>query len=80
MPEPPEGFFALTSCDFALTRDEATWLAERISQAAPDTLLEFLVGKGNRRSDIAQFPWDDTEVNTATEQVRDAVTRLDVSL
>ena len=65
MPGPPENFFALTSCDFALTRDEATWLSERISQAVPDTLLEFLVGKGNRRTDIAQFAWDDDEVNAA---------------
>ena len=73
MPKPPEDFFALTSCDFALTRDEATWLAERISQAALDTLLEFLVGKGNRRPDVTQFAWDDNEVNTATGQVRDAV-------
>ena len=72
MPGPPEDFFALTSCDFTLTRDEATWLAERISQAAPDTLLEFLVGKGNRRPDVAQFAWDDNEVNAATGQVRDA--------
>ena len=73
MPGPPENFFALTSCDFALTRDEATWLSERISQAVPDTLLEFLVGKGNRRTDIAQFAWDDDEVNAAFGQVRDAV-------
>ena len=73
MPGPPENFFELTSCEFALTRDEATWLSERISQAAPDTLLEFLVGKGNRRPDVAQFAWDDNEVKTATGQVRDAV-------
>ena len=73
MPGPPENFFALTSCDFALTRDEAIWLSERISQAVPDTLLEFLVGKGNRRTDIAQFAWDDDEVNAAFGQVRDAV-------
>ena len=73
MPGPPEDFFALTSCDFALTRDEATWLAERIGQAAPDTLLEFLVEKGSRRPDVAQFAWDDNEVNAAMGQVRDAV-------
>ena len=73
MPGPPEDFFALTSCDFTLTRDEATWLAERIGQAAPDTLLEFLVEKGNRRPDGAQFAWDDNEVNAAMGQVRDAV-------
>jgi hypothetical protein len=73
MPGPPEDFFALTSCDFTLTRDEATWLAERIGQAAPDTLLEFLVEKGSRRPDGAQFAWDDNEVNAAMGQVRDAV-------
>ena len=73
MPEHPKDFFEFTNCDFALTRDEATWLAERIGQAAPNTLLEFLVTKGNRRPDIARFPWDDDEVNTATGQVRDAV-------
>ena len=73
MPEPPEDFFALTSCDFSLTRDEATWLSERISQTAPDTLLEFLVGKGNRRPDVAHFAWDDNEVNAAIGMVCDAV-------
>ena len=73
MPGPPEDFFALTSCDFTLTRDEATWLAERIGQAAPDTLLEFLVEKGSRRPNVAQFAWDDNEVNAAMGQVRDAV-------
>ena len=73
MPGPPENFFVLTSCDFALTLGEATWLAERISQAAPDTRLEFLVTKGTRCWDIAQFAWNDVEVNEATGQVRDAV-------
>jgi len=73
MPGPPEDFFALTSCDFALTRDEATWLSERICQAAPGTLLEFLVGKGNRRTNVASFAWDDSEVNAAIGQVRDVV-------
>ena len=73
MPGPPDDFFALTSCDFALTRDEATWLAERIRLAAPDTLLEFLVGKGSRRAEATRFAWDDDEVKTAAGQVRDAV-------
>ena len=73
MPAPPKDFFALTSCDFALTRDEATWLAERIGQAASDTLLEFLVGKGNRRPEIARFAWEDGEANLAGGQVRDAL-------
>ena len=73
MPGPPEDFFALTSCDFALTGDEATWLAERICQAAPDTLLQFLVAKGTWRRQTARFAWDDPEVDAATGQVRDPV-------
>ena len=73
MPSPPDDFFVLTSCDFALTREEATWLAERISQAAPETLLEFLVGKGNLRSETVPFAWDDDEANAATGQVRAAL-------
>ena len=73
MPGPPGNFFELTSCEFALTRDEATWLSERISHAVPDTLLEFLVVKGNRRPDVAQFAWDDKEVKTTIGRVRDAV-------
>ena len=73
MPGPPEDFFSLASCDFSLTHREAEWLAERICLAAPDTLLEFLVGKGNWRPDISQFAWRDDEVNAATGQVRDAV-------
>ena len=73
MPGPPEKFFELTSCDFSLNREEATWLAERICQAAPDTLLQFLVAKGTRRREFAMFAWDDAEVNAAPEQVREAV-------
>ena len=73
MPGPPEDFFALTGCDFTLTRDEATWLSERISQAAPDTLLEFLVRRVSRRPEVAQFPWEDSVVRATFGQVRDAV-------
>ena len=73
MPGPPEKFFELTSCDFSLTREEATWLAERICQAAPDTLLQFLAAKGTRRREFARFAWDDADVNAAPEQVREAV-------
>ena len=73
MPEPPEAFFALDSCDFTLTRDEANWLAERISQAVPDTLLQFLVTKGARCSEDARFAWDDPEVKGIIGPVWDAV-------
>ena len=73
IPRPPQGFINLTSCDFALTREEATWLTERISAAAPDTLLQFLVVRGTKHADGSRFAWDDPEVNAATGQIRDAV-------
>ena len=73
MPGPPEDFFTLISCDFTLTGDEATWLAERIGQAAPDTLLQFLVARGTWRHEFARFAWDDPEVKAAPEQIRDDV-------
>ena len=73
MPGPPEDFFALSNCNFALTGDEATWLAERICQSAPDTLLQFLVAKGTRRQELARFAWDDPEVKAAPEQMLDGV-------
>ena len=73
MPGPPEKFFELTSCDFSLTREEATWLAERICQAAPDTLLQFLAARSTWRREFAGFAWDDADVDAAPEQVREAV-------
>ena len=73
MPAPPDDFINLTSCDFALSREEATWLTERISATAPDTLLQFLVTNGTRRSNVAAFAWEDPKVQTATGQIRDAV-------
>ena len=73
MPVPPKNFINLTSCDFTLIREEATWLTERISAAAPGTLLQFLVVRGTKHADDIRFAWEDPEVNAATGQVRDAV-------
>ena len=73
MPAPPDDFTNLSECDFALTREESTWLTERISAASPDTLLQFLVTKGARRSNVPAFAWEDPEVQAATGQIRDAV-------
>ena len=73
IPEPPRDFFNFIHCDFNLTRDEATWLAERIVDAAPGTLLQFLVASGNRHEARAQYPWDDREANAATGRVREAL-------
>ena len=69
IPAPPDDFFSLTLCDFALTHDEATWLAERIVDAAPETLLQHLVASGNRASPSAGFVWEDPEAAAATGRI-----------
>ena len=71
VPAPPEDF--PSRCDFALTRDEATWLTERIVDAVPGTLLAFLVGGGYRPADDARYAWEDPAALGATGHVRDAL-------
>ena len=73
IPRAPDGFFDLKQCDFALTRDEATWLAERIVDAAPDTLLQFLVLRGSRPSAGSRYAWDDPEARAATGPIAEAL-------
>ncbi len=73
IPAPPDDFFSLTRCDFELTQDEATWLAERIVDAAPETLLQLLIASGNRASPSARFVWDDPEAAAATGRIRGAL-------
>ena len=73
IPAAPEDFFSFTHCDFALTPDEASWLAERIAEAVPDTMLQFLVTGGNRPSASARYAWEDPEADAATGRIRDAL-------
>ena len=73
IPEPPGDFLDLTRCDFALTRDEGTWLTERIVDAAPGTLLEFLVARWHRRSVRAEFAWEDADAAAASGLVRESL-------
>lgn len=73
LPEPPTGFFKMTSCDLALTHDEATWFAERIVDATPNTLLEFLITRGNHRSANTRFVWEDPDTDATTGRVRDTL-------
>ena len=56
IPAAPDDFVSLTRCDFALTHDEATWLAERIVDAVPGTLLQFLVAGGYRPRPAPRTP------------------------
>ena len=72
IPPAPDGFFGYESCNFALTRDEATWLAERIVDAVPESLLQFLVMRGKLLS-ASTYAWEDSEALEAEGPVREAL-------
>lgn len=72
IPPAPDDFFSYESCNFALTHDEATWLAERIGDAVPESLLQFLVMRGKRHQD-SKYAWGDPEAAEAEGPVRDAL-------
>ena len=73
IPSPPDDFFSLSRCDFTLTHDEATWLRERIIEAVPDSLLQFLAMQGNSHSDGNAYAWQDPEAAAAEGPVREAL-------
>ena len=73
IPSPPDEFFSHSSCNFALTHDEATWLRERIIDAVPESLLQFLVMRGRSHSDSGAYAWDDPEAAASKGPVRDAL-------
>lgn len=73
IPEHPVAFFNSTECNFALTLDEANWLAERIIDAVPDTLLQYLVAKGHRPARGARYVWDDPGVEGAPTDIDDVL-------
>ncbi len=73
IPQPPADFFKMDRCDFALTHDEATWLAERIDNAVPGTLLQFLVARPKHIAPEAASPWEDPDAAAATGRIRDAL-------
>ncbi|MCY3748054.1 MAG: DUF6361 family protein [Chloroflexi bacterium] len=73
IPPAPDDFFSYESCNFTLTHDEATWLAERIIDAVPESLLQFLVMRGKRHPDNTAYAWKDPEAAEAEGAVRDAL-------
>ena len=73
IPPAPDGFFSYESCNFTLTHDEATWLAERIVDAVPESLLQFLVMRGKHLPKTTAFAWEDPEADEAEGQVREAL-------
>ena len=58
MPVPPEGFPTDIPSGFRLSREEAGWLAGRISVSVPDSLLNHLVERRTLIPDTTAFPWD----------------------
>ena len=73
LPDPPDDFLSMTRCDFALPHDEATWLAERIVEAVPGTLLGFLVAGGRSPSRTASYAWEDADADAAPGPAREAL-------
>jgi hypothetical protein len=69
LPAPPADFPETAS--FKLTRDEARYLAERITVAAPHSLLCFLVRHG--RTLEADLPWAHPQFAEFPAAVRDAL-------
>lgn len=55
LPPQPDGFPRI--CSLALTHREAHYLRERITHAAPRSLLSFLVNDDDGASDV-DYPWD----------------------
>lgn len=58
LPGPPDGFFSFESARFELTLEEAGWLAERIIDRIPDSMLGQLVLHRLRPSGDSIAPWD----------------------
>jgi hypothetical protein len=69
MPEAPEGFPGET--DFALTREEARYLADRIQLAAPRSLLAFLARRG--RPTDADFAWMHPQLGEMSAEIQGAL-------
>lgn len=57
-PEPP-GFFEMEPMTFELSSEEAGWLADRITQAAPASMLAFLVEQQVAPAVGSQFAWEE---------------------
>lgn len=69
MPEAPEGFPGEAS--FALRREEARYLVERIQLSAPRSLLAFLARRG--RPTEVDFAWMHPQLGELSREVQDAL-------
>jgi hypothetical protein len=70
MPPPPPGFPATLADGLTLTPSEAHWLRERVLTTAPDTLLAYLLERGNRPDPVGEDPWSEAVVADAPAKAR----------
>lgn len=73
IPPAPHGFPERVDDGFNLTHDEGVWLAERILDAAPGTLLAHLVERTGAPDAESWAPWADTACADAPAPIRDEV-------
>jgi len=57
LPDPPGHFFDFDEVTFAVSRDEATWLTERIIDQVPDSLHGYLLLHRIRPAPHTDAPW-----------------------
>jgi hypothetical protein len=69
VPPPPDGF--PDEADFALTRDEARYLVDRIQLAAPRSLLAFLARRG-QPADVP-FAWMHPQLGEMSPEIQHAL-------
>src|SRR5439155_25517969 len=69
LPEPPEGFFRMEEAAFSLEAEEAEWLAERIEESVPDSLLAWLVTSNTAPTATSGAPWEDSSVLPAPPEL-----------
>ena len=65
LPVPPEGFFKMEEASFDLEPGEAEWLAERIEERVPGTLLAWMVEQQVPLLDESDAPWTEPAVSLA---------------
>ncbi len=73
LPAHPDRFFSFESTTFELTFDEASWLADRIADRVPDSMLGYLVLHRLRPVAGTAAPWEEPSVGRLPVHLRDVV-------
>ena len=70
IPAPPPEFPREVPGGFAMTRDEAEWLRERMLETAPGTWLAHFLQTSHRPSEDSPAPWTEASTNDAALGLR----------